>query len=80
MQNVKEKIVYKTKYYTVKRNSEWVIPRYMIYNNESVEVIKIAKSQAEATMWIKRQQKNRLIGIQKNQLTMYTKCSRIEEK
>lgn len=55
MQNVKEKIVYKTKYYTVKRNSEWVIPRYMIYNNESVEVIKIAKSQAEATMWIKRQ-------------------------
>ena len=51
----KEKIVYKAKYYTVKRNIEQPTPRYMIYSNESGEIMKIAKSQVEATMWIKRQ-------------------------
>lgn len=63
MENVREKIVYKTKYYTVKRNSEWATPRYMIYNNEFGEVVKVAKSQVEAAMWIKRQQKNRFMRI-----------------
>lgn len=55
MRNGKEKTVYKTKYYTIKRNSEQPTHRYMIYNNESGEIVKIAKSQVEATMWTKRQ-------------------------
>lgn len=55
MENEGEKTVYKTKFYTIKRNSEQPTPRYMIYNNESGEIVKKAKSQVEATMLIKRQ-------------------------
>lgn len=53
-EEVHMKTVYKTKYFTVKKNEEFPTPRYMIYNNESGEMVHTTKSQVEATMWVKR--------------------------
>lgn len=45
--------VYKTKYYTVKRDDSGPTPKYLIYH-DGVEVKKCS-SQVEATMWVSRQ-------------------------
>ncbi|WP_195274011.1 hypothetical protein [Blautia massiliensis (ex Durand et al. 2017)] len=45
--------VYKTKYYTVKKDDGGPTPKYLIYR-DGVEVKKCS-SQVEATMWVSRQ-------------------------
>ena len=45
--------VYKTKYYTVKKDDSGPTPKYIIYR-DGVEVKKYS-CQVEATMWISRQ-------------------------
>lgn len=45
--------VYKTKYYTVKKDDSGPTPKYLIYR-DGVEVKKCS-SQVEATMWVSRQ-------------------------
>ena len=49
----KMRTVYKTKYYTVKKDDSGPTPKYIIYR-DGVEVKKYS-CQVEATMWISRQ-------------------------
>lgn len=49
------KTVYRTKYYTVKRNDSGPTPKYRVYSND--KEVHTAKSQVEATMWVSRQSK-----------------------
>lgn len=47
------KTVYKTKYYTVKRDESYPTPKYRIYSGD--KEVHTAKSQVEATMWVSKQ-------------------------
>lgn len=53
------KTVYKTKYYTVKRNDEHATPRYFIYYNKTNELVHISKTQVEAEAFVRKINKYR---------------------
>ena len=45
--------VYKTKYYTVKKDDSGPTPKYIVYRDD--KQVKKCSSQVEATMWVSRQ-------------------------
>lgn len=45
--------VYKTKYYTVKKDDSGTTPKYIVYRDD--KQVKKCSSQVEATMWVSRQ-------------------------